>query len=111
MKRAALDATYRGSRLTCLDFGGMDLRGKDFSWASVSQCDFRGSSLEGSIWRGAEIWDSKFDWQPAKVGDAVVIRDGKDTAGVVVKISYYAAQVLLPGDKLVWWDINVLAAI
>ena len=41
----------------------------------------------------------------------MVIRDGKDTAGVVVKISYYAAQVLLPGDRLVWWDINVLAAI
>jgi hypothetical protein len=111
LKRPSLDQNYRGSRLNHLDFSGMDLSGKDFSWASVSYCDFRGAKFDRSNWRGAEIWNSQFDWQPPGVGDAVIIRDGSDTPGIVVKISYYAAQVLISGDRLVWSDVNVLQGI
>ena len=111
MKRPSLDQNYRVSSLNHLDFSGMDLRGKDFSWASVSYCDFRGAKFDRSNWRGAEIWNSQFDWQPPGVGDAVIIRDGSDTPGIVVKISYYAAQVLISGDRLVWSDVNVLQGI
>lgn len=111
MKRAALEESYKGGFFDHLSFKGMDLRGKDFTLASISSCDFRGARLEGSIWTGAEIWDTKFDWKPPVSGDAVITRDGKDTPGVVVKVAYRAALVLTPGDRLVWFDISTLAPI
>lgn len=111
MKRALLEESYKGGFFAYLDFSGMDLRGKDFTLASISSCDFRRTRLEGSTWTGAEIWDSLFDWKPPVSGDAVITRDGKDTPGVVVKVAHRAALVLLPGDRLVWHDISTLAPI
>ena len=109
--KALLEESYKGASLVCLDFRGMDLRGKDFTLATVADCDFRGARLEGSNWTGAEIWDSRFSWRLPRAGDAVITRDGKDTPGVLVKIAYRAGLVLLPGDRLAWFDISTLAPI
>ena len=110
VKRPSLDLNFKGARLDRLDFSGMDLRGKDFSWASISYCDFRGAQLERSIWRGCDVWNAQFDWRPPGVGDAVIIRDGMDTPGVILRISYYAAEVLTTSG-ISWWDVNVLVRI